>query len=496
MKKYVALARVSSREQEREGFSLDVQEEALNRYAQRQGGQIVQLYRIAETASKHAERKTFKEMLAYAKKHAPELAGLLFYKVDRAARNIFDYVELERLELDQGVPVIYVAQPTENTPAGRMQRRILSNMASFYTEQQSLDVREGLARRVQSGLFVSKAPYGYKNVRIDGRSIIQVHPEEAENVRRIFELYAYHNHTLDSLGKVLADEGRAYLESQSQFTRSKLYSILLDRAYIGQVEHRGQWYPGSHEPLIDRSTFERVGVLLGGRTYKGHQSVYGADMLSCGHCGRPVVVEVKTKPSSTGPREYRYYRCARYTAQGHPSIRVNESDLDNQVLAMFAKMKIEDGKVRDWVLSVLRARTREVQQASKQQQAELQRQLSIIKDHKDRLLNLRLLEEIDAGTFSEKQAEFRERESQLALQVEAAGRQQSEHADLAVKVFELSQCLTEKWITADISEKRQLLEIVCLNFKLDGVNLVPQMRKPFDVLIEGLLVSPTRGERI
>ena len=31
MKKYVALARVSSREQEREGFSLDVQEEALNR---------------------------------------------------------------------------------------------------------------------------------------------------------------------------------------------------------------------------------------------------------------------------------------------------------------------------------------------------------------------------------------------------------------------------------------------------------------------------------
>ena len=32
MKKYVALARVSSREQEREGFSLDVQEEALQRY--------------------------------------------------------------------------------------------------------------------------------------------------------------------------------------------------------------------------------------------------------------------------------------------------------------------------------------------------------------------------------------------------------------------------------------------------------------------------------
>ena len=32
-KRYVALARVSSREQEREGFSLEVQEDALERYA-------------------------------------------------------------------------------------------------------------------------------------------------------------------------------------------------------------------------------------------------------------------------------------------------------------------------------------------------------------------------------------------------------------------------------------------------------------------------------
>ncbi len=122
---------------------------------------------------------TFKEMLTFAKKHAGSLDGLLFYKVDRAARNLFDYVELERFEEEFGVPVVYVSQPTENTPAGRMQRRILANLASFYTEQQSVDVREGLGRRVQSGLFVGKAPYGYRNIRIDGRSLIEVDPENA-----------------------------------------------------------------------------------------------------------------------------------------------------------------------------------------------------------------------------------------------------------------------------------------------------------------------------
>ena len=68
MKQFVALARVSSREQEREGFSLEVQEEALRRYATQAGGEIAKLFRIAETASKADERKTFRELVAYAKK--------------------------------------------------------------------------------------------------------------------------------------------------------------------------------------------------------------------------------------------------------------------------------------------------------------------------------------------------------------------------------------------------------------------------------------------
>ena len=158
MKKYIAFARVSSREQEREGFSLEVQEESLHAHAARVGGEVVQFWKIAETASKKDERKTFKEMLAYARKHAAELDGILFYKVDRAARNLFDYVDLERLESDYGVPFISVSQPTENTPAGRMQRRMLASMASFYTEQQSLDVRDGMKRRVESGLFPAVRP--------------------------------------------------------------------------------------------------------------------------------------------------------------------------------------------------------------------------------------------------------------------------------------------------------------------------------------------------
>src|SRR3984885_2140607 len=225
MKNFVALARVSSREQEREGFSLAVQEEALKRYATQAGGEIARLFRIAETASKTDERKTFRELVVYAKKHAAELDGLLFYKVDRAARNLYDYVELEPLESEYNVPFISVSQPTESNPAGRMMRRTLANMASFYTEQQSVDVREGLARRVQEGWFVGKAPYGYRNVRKEGRGIVEIDPVPADNVRRIFQLFAYEPLTLDGVVARLHAQARSFRDSTPHFPRSSIHNI-------------------------------------------------------------------------------------------------------------------------------------------------------------------------------------------------------------------------------------------------------------------------------
>jgi len=495
-KRFVALARVSSREQEREGFSLDVQEEALRHYAERHDGEIVQFFRIAETASKRDERKTFRSLLEYAKKNSSKLDGLLFYKVDRAARNLFDYVELERLESEYGLQFISVSQPTENTPAGRMQRRMLASMASFYTEQQSLDVKDGLAKRVQHGLFVGKAPYGYRNVRIDGRGLIEIDPEYAPRVQRIFELYAFYNHTLDSLFAALAAEGLVYRRLSPKFNRSILYDILTDRAYIGEVRHKGQWYPGTHEPLVDRATWDRVQLLIGQKIYRTHQLTYGSELIRCGHCGSPITGERKTKQTLKGERDYNYYRCAQIRQPGHPRIRMTEAELDEQVLGLFDRMRVGDDEFRAAFSQELRKSTLSEQQSSKQRVQELKQQHAAVLDQQDRLLNLRLLEEINADTYASKATDLRDEAAKLRLQVEAADRERDETADLAVKAFELSQSLQAKWVTSDYAAKRRILEIVCLNWRLDDVSLVPVMRKPFDLMVEGLSLNNSRGDWI
>lgn len=110
--------------------------------------------------------------------------------------------------------------------------------------------------------------------------------------------------------------------------------------------------------------------------------------------------------------------------------------------------------------------------------------------------NLRLMDEISSETYSAKSTKLRDREAKLRLEVEACSRGRAENADIAVKAFELSQNLAATWFKADAAAKRQIFEIVCLNCRLVDVTLVPTIRKPFDVLAEGLILRSSRGDWI
>jgi len=317
---------------------------------------------------------------------------------------------------------------------------------------------------------------------VDGRGLIDIDPEYGPKVQRIFELYAHHCHTIDSLIAKMEEDGVMYLRSIPKFTRSKVHSILRDRAYIGDVHYQGQWYPGKHTPLIDRNTWDRVQVLLGEKIYHSHEMAFAGEFIKCGHCGSPITGEMKIKKTKSGEKAYVYYRCSKYTKPGHPRIRLTEAELDSQMLALFDTLRIPDEEVRDWFKDVLRAKTRFVQKESAEKLAELQRQLTMVTQQQDKLVNMRLAEEIDADVFGRKSVELRDRADRLALKIQGNTRQGDEYADVAVKTFELSQSLRERWVTADCAIKRQILETLCLNCTLESTNLVATLRSPFEVL--------------
>src|SRR5690606_24956329 len=157
------------------------------------------------------------------------------------------------------------------------------------------------------------------------------------------------------------------------------------------------------------------------------------------------------------------------------------------------KMRIDDEAVRDWFRKILVLQTEDAQSGSAAQRSELERQASLLVAQQDRLLNLHLSGGIDQPTFVNKQTELRDRLASIKLQLDVVDRAHDEMADLAVKAFELSQTLREQWLTADYAAKRRILEIVLLNCTLDGATLCPTIRKPFDVLAEGLVSKESGG---
>jgi site-specific DNA recombinase len=187
---------------------------------------------------------------------------------------------------------------------------------------------------------------------VDGRSVVVIEDREAANVKYIFSLYAYQNCTLDMVLEKLHSTGRNYTPKQPKWNRSKIHRILRDRSYIGDIKWHGHWQVGRHQPLVERVEFDRVQALLGDKVYKAHELTYASELITCGHCGRPVTGEIVEKKSSG--KCYIYYRCARYTAKDHPRIRLREEQIDQEMLALFDSIR-QPQPVQDWFRTALLA---------------------------------------------------------------------------------------------------------------------------------------------
>ena len=108
MTRCVIYARVSSKDQEREGFSIPAQLELLRDYANRHGLEVVEEFTESETA-KVSGREQFQAMLKFlGQKKAPAI--LLVEKTDRLYRNFKDYVYIDDLITAKGLEVHLVKE--------------------------------------------------------------------------------------------------------------------------------------------------------------------------------------------------------------------------------------------------------------------------------------------------------------------------------------------------------------------------------------------------
>jgi site-specific DNA recombinase len=94
MEQAIIWARVSTKEQAEEGYSLDAQLKLLKDYAEKNNLKIVKEFIVPESASGRQERKKFQGMLDYLEAH-PNIKHVICEKVDRITRNFKDASKLD-----------------------------------------------------------------------------------------------------------------------------------------------------------------------------------------------------------------------------------------------------------------------------------------------------------------------------------------------------------------------------------------------------------------
>jgi site-specific DNA recombinase len=208
------------------------------------------------------ERPAVKRLIGDVKQGLIDI--VVVYKVDRLTRALADFGKIvEILDGNNASFVSITQQFNTTTSMGRLTLNVLLSFAQFEREVTSERIRDKLAASRRKGLWMGgTTPIGYL---VKNRSLA-VHLSDAKIVRAIFRRFLLSPNT-SALCRELRSKGiyrscqtteRGKIFGGRPFARGTLDHILNNKIYIGLVTHRGEVYPGQHNPIISKSLWIQV----------------------------------------------------------------------------------------------------------------------------------------------------------------------------------------------------------------------------------------------
>ena len=464
----VLYARVSSREQREEGYSIEAQVKLLRAAAAKEGLTIAQEFVEVESA-KASGRKQFSEMVTYFRRNRT-CRILLVEKTDRLYRNFRDYVTLEELEIS----IHFVKEGETLSKDSKSNVKFMHDvrlaMARNYSENLREEVKKGMQEKASQGTYPGRAPFGYRNDV--GTRTIELHPEKARIAKRVFELYVSARYSLLTLSKAIQQE------TGVRISKTNLHKMLTNPFYIGQFEWGGSTYQGTHTPLISTATFAEAQSVLNGYNkpkYRKHEFAFRG-LLTCAHDDCLVTGEIKKG-------KYVYYHCTH--GRGPCDLPwFREEEITEKMGHVLEDVYIPP-EVAQRIATALEREHMHVGARIAQERARLERTLDTLRKRMDAAYMDRLDGKISEEFWGRKQAEWEAEEQRIKLQIaEQENLQMRGSLPDVRKILELAQTAHSSYVTRKPAEQAELLRNVLSNCSIDAVSLYPTYRKPFDLIVK------------
>lgn len=476
----VLYTRVSSDEQKETGFSLDYQEKNGKEYAKKNGLRIVKIFSESYTAKKPG-RPQFNEMLSYVRKNKVE--HLIFLKPDRASRNGVDSAALVYMA-ERDIYNIHLIQDglclnRHSRPTDYLIFEMNNIIANFYPRNLSLEVTTKLLEKAEQGYYPEKPPVGYMRKPNLKKAYLQINPEKAPFIKRVFELYATGNYSYDTLAKQLRDEG-FYISPTVKCRKSNVELILNNPIYMGDFVFKGRrYYNAKHDAIISRELYLMCQKIIQERQ-NGRKTKYDfvfSNLLKCSKCGCFFVGELKKK-------KYIYYHCTGNkggTCKSKSYIR--EEKIEEAVLETLKKIQLSE-ELLPIVKSAFKSQLIEQNRYVEERIKSLDLEIDKMKKRSEKLFNLLLDGKVNSEMFDKKTIEIESVLDDLLAQRSACSKTGFELTKYSENLFELLSTSATIYFAMSNEKKRQILKMLCSNFYYDGENVIITIKKAFQPLVE------------
>lgn len=476
--KAVLYARVSTAEQEKEGFSIDAQVALIREYAERMGFVIAGQYVDVETAKKTG-RTQFEAMLKYLRSH-PGVRNLLVEKTDRLYRNIKDWVTLDGFDIELHLVKEGTVLSRDSRSSEKFMHGIKVLMAKNYVDNLSEEARKGMLEKAKQGIWPSQAPLGYLNVvGPHGKKIIVPDPELGPIVQRVFEWFGTGDYALKEVTQKARDAGLRYRRSQRPVGNSTIHYMLRNRLYAGAFEWAGRLYQGTHDPLVTRETWENVQEVLDGRSASNVRAealrFAFTGLITCGHCGCAVVAQMQRG-------RYIYYHCSGFKRKC-PEKYVREEALALAFSEQLARLRMDDE-----IFSLIERAIRESHSDKSRERVETIARLRLEADRLQERLDKLYIDHLDgritADMHDRMSATWREERAGCQRRIDVLHNAEDAYVEDGIALLNLGRKAHATFSLQSPSSKNSALNLLVLNSTWANGQLHVTFREPFDMLEE------------
>jgi site-specific DNA recombinase len=482
MRPFFAYIRVSTVKQGERGVSLQEQTEAITRYANKHNLTITEWFEERETAAKRG-RPLFTKMLRLLQKTKVE--GVIIHKIDRSARNLRDWAELGEL-IDQGVAVHFANENLDlYSRGGRLSADIQAVVAADYIRNLREEVKKGFYGRLKQGYYPLPAPIGYLD---KGKAQVkEIDQKTAPLIKKVFELYGSAKY---SIAELVEEAYKAGLRSRNgnKIGKTGLSLILTNPFYLGLMRIKGtaEYFEGLHQPLISKSLFDRVQLILQGKALKGvikHDYLFRR-LLKCKTCKYSLIAERQ--------KGHIYYRCH---TKNCPTTTIREEIVENTLQQQLQSIQFtkEEEKLLETAFFEGKTEWFKDQESIKNG---ILLNIAKTKEQLKRLTDAFLDTTIDVELFTEKKQELLLTQKEWEEKLEQITAKPHEIWTKVEFYLELAKTASIQYELANEEKKRELVEILTSNRLVSGKSIDFTWSIPFNYIAEREKISCSGPSRV